>query len=359
MRKLFLISAILLFCGIFACKDGSDSNSSTCTDAELFELEASITSALTSAVTDVDDFSLLLESVDGRTYSFHRGTSTGTTSYQSASTSKLITAVVILFQIENWNTGLSLDSNPQDFISFWDMDSDVKLRHLLSFTSGFWNEPLCLNNPSADFSACVRKIYDANNSLGVESGSEYYYSSTHLQIAGLMAVNAGGFSDWGELFERFKVETGLFSDSAYDLPSSTNPRLAGGMHWTADEYLAFLRKLYNGELLSTEMTTALWRNQRGDAVVLNSPALSGIGEDWGYGFGNWAECESQSYDCGASLHRNSSPGAYGAYPFIDFDYNYFGILARQGRLGTFTEGFYLFKEIEDLAVQWASNSCRD
>ena len=121
MRKLFLISAILLFCGVFACKDGSDSNSSTCTDAELLELEASITSALTSAVTDVDDFSLLLESVDGRTYSFHRGTSTGTTSYQSASTSKLITAVVILFQIENWNTGLSL----------------IRIRRIL-FLSGTW-----------------------------------------------------------------------------------------------------------------------------------------------------------------------------------------------------------------------------
>lgn len=60
----------------------------------------------------------------------------------------------------------------------------------------------------------------------------------------------------------------------------------------------------------------------------------------------------KTFDCGAG-HRNSSPGAYGAYPFIDFDHHYFGILARQGKLGTFREGDQLFGVIAADVTRWA------
>jgi CubicO group peptidase (beta-lactamase class C family) len=335
--------------------------STTCTDPQIAQLEQDMTSALTATTTDAD-FTLMLESADGRNYSYSTGQSTSTTSYESASTSKLVTAVVILSLIDRGTTTLTLDSRPQDLISFWtptagNPASAITLRHLLSFASGFYTEPLCINAAIANFNTCVQNIYNTNINNNIVPGSEFYYSGTHLQIAGLMAINAGGYADWTAMFDDFKTRTGLFSHSTYDLPSSSNPRLAGGMHWIAEDYLAFLQALYSGRILSANMSAELWANQRGAATVVNSPILTAMGEDWGYGLGNWVECKTPSFNCGSSLQRNSSPGAYGAYPFIDFENRYFGILARQGAQGTFANGINLFRTVETTANKWATKSC--
>ena len=101
-------------------------------------------------------------------------------------------------------------------------------------------------------------------------------------------------------------------------------------------------------------------DHRGTATVAYSPAIESLGEDWSYGLGNWLECAEATggtaFDCGSG-HRNSSPGAYGSYPFLDFDHRYFGILARQGSVGTFPEGVAIFRAVEALAVKWAANDC--
>ncbi|HUX40087.1 MAG TPA: serine hydrolase domain-containing protein [Rectinemataceae bacterium] len=315
-----------------------------------------MTVTLSKATTDVD-FTLLLERPDGKSFSYSRGSSTAMTSYESASTSKLVTAVVILSLVDRGVGGLSLDSKAADLLG-WTVPagnpaSQMTLRHLLSFTSGFWDEPAIINSPTATFAQSVQAIYDTNITENTIPGSQFYYASTHLQIAGMMAIWAGGFADWTAVFNDFKSRTGLFAHSVYDLPSTTNPRLAGGMHWTAEDYLAFLRALYKGQILSSTMSAELWASQRGTGTVTYSPVLDKLGEDWAYAFGNWVECPSANFDASATTGRNSSPGAYGAYPFIDFRRGYFGILARQGALGTFPNGVNLFRTVQDTAAQWA------
>jgi hypothetical protein len=174
-----------------------------------------------------------------------------------------------------------------------------------------------------------------------------------------MTMNAKAVASWTAVFDDFKARTGLFPTSVFDLPSAGNPRLAGGMHWSADEYLGFLRALVAGRLLSPAAQAELFTNQRGGATVAYSPTLA-LGEDWAYGLGNWLECPTAktagSFDCGAG-HRNSSPGAYGAYPFIDFDDRYLGILARQGGLRTYPEGVETFRAVQPLIQQWAHLRC--
>jgi hypothetical protein len=127
------------------------------------------------------------------------------------------------------------------------------------------------------------------------------------------------------------------------------------MHWRGLEYLDFLRTLQQGELLEAATRQAMLDNQRGDATVAGSPALA-VGQDWAYGFGNWLECPTavagQPFNC-SSGYRNSSPGAYGAYPFIDFEHRYIGLLARQGTLGSFVEGNALFASVAEDAALWA------
>jgi hypothetical protein len=331
----------------------------SCSGAQLAWLEQAMNATLATVNTDAD-FSLLLESFDGRRYHYARGGATPARSYESASTSKWVSAAVILSLVDRGF--LSLESRPQEFLEFWRLPADhpgqaITLRQLLAFTSGFSEEPLCLNLPNVDFAACVQSIYLANRDRRVVPGSEYHYASSHLQIAGLMALRARGLANWNELFAEFQARTGLFPTSRYDLPSARNPRLAGGMHWTGEEYLGFLRALRERRVLSDLMAAQLFSDQRGTARVAYSPALGSTGADWSYGLGNWLECASPVYNCGPGLHRNSSPGAYGAYPFIDFAQGYFGMLARQGGLGTGFEGVAVVRSIEAWAGKWARRSC--
>jgi CubicO group peptidase (beta-lactamase class C family) len=345
----------LLFCAALAA---CSSDSPPSCDAEIAALEGEMRAALDAAaldpaVTADPDFTVLLETPSGRRFAHAHGASSATTRYESASTSKLVAAVVLLDLVDAGR--LSLSSRPHDLISFWEEDQ-VTLRDLLSFTSGFADEPLCVNLPGADFEQCVRRIHDDNRAGAAPPGSEFAYSSAHMQVAGLMAVRATGAAGFAEVFDAWRQKTGLFPTGAFDLPSLENPRLAGGMHWTAAEYLDFLRALARGELLAPATQAALFADQRGAAVVVASPAGRVTGEDWSYGLGNWLECRSASFDCGAG-HRNSSPGAYGAYPFIDFDHGYFGIVARQGGLGTGFEGVAIARSIEAPAARWAAVTC--
>jgi CubicO group peptidase (beta-lactamase class C family) len=319
------------------------------------ELEARMDSVLSQTSSEVD-FSFAVERQDGRRYSFNRGGSNLQTSYESASTSKLVTAVIIMRLVEQGY--LNLSDRPQDYISSWPIGSSdslysMTLAQLLSFTSGLTVEPLCLNFGIADFESCATTIANNNAGNGINPGDEFYYASTHLQVAGLMAVKALSVASWQDVFTVFKAETGLFSIAAYDLPSASNPRLAGGMHWSGEEYLAFLKALKQGLLLNETSMNQLLADQIASATIVHSPAIDGLGEDWHYGFGLWHECQSASFDCVAGT-RISSPGAYGAYPYWDRSKNYTGIVARQGLLGTYTNGVAIERAVRTNVEEWVA-----
>jgi CubicO group peptidase (beta-lactamase class C family) len=318
-----------------------------------------MSAALDSAVQDPTitrepNLTVALETADGHRFVYSHGDSSLEKSYDSASTSKWVAASVILDLVDRGT--LKLSDEPSAYLPFWKAQG-VTLAQLLSFTSGYSKEPLCFNLPNADFADCVERAYDANVDIALPPGSAFDYSSTHLQIAGLMAVRAVGAQSFGEVFANWQANSRLFPHGAFDLPSPNNPRLAGGMHWTAAEYLAFLRAIYDGKLLEPKTREAMLGSQRGEAKVVDSPVLTALGQDWAYGFGNWLECPtaigSDSFNCDAGK-RNSSPGAYGAYPFIDFEHHYLGILARQGELGTFRDGDALFSVITADATRWAT-----
>jgi hypothetical protein len=357
MRLDFTLAIWIFFviCFVSGCDSGgSDEGSPNDSQCSVTALEAEMDTLLSKTSSEVD-FSFCVERDDGRRYSFNRGDSTLQTSYESASTSKLVSAVIILRLVEQGYLNL-LDS-PQDYISAWPIPSDdslygMTLAQLLSFTSGLTDEPLCLNVGISNFETCVIKIANTNAGNGILPGQEFYYPGTHLQVAGLMAIKALGVSNWQDVFTLFKAETGLFATATYDLPSSTNPRLAGGMHWTGEEYLAFLKALKDGALLTDPLIDQLLADHTASATIVNSPTVSALGEDWHYGFGLWHECQSASFDCVAGA-RVSSPGAYGAYPFWDRTDDYIGIVARQGELGTFTNGIAIERSVRAKVEQWA------
>lgn len=319
--------------------------------------ESELDAALAAVVTDTD-FTFAVARSDGRRYSFSRGASSLGTEYESASTSKLVTAVVICRLVEQGH--LDLGDHPQDHIPDWAIPADdplygITLAHLLSFTSGLVTEPFCLNLPGADFGACVLNIAEGNAGNGLVPGERFHYASTHLQVAGLMAVRARGLANWTEVFAEFRTQTGLFPTGRYDLPSADNPRLAGGMHWTGAEYLDFLEALGSGALLADGSMVEFLRDRTADGVTIAYSPVTEIGEEWHYGFGFWHECASPTFDCVAGA-RISSPGAYGAYPFWDRDRGYVGIVARQGELQTGFQGVSIERAVRAQVEAW--DACR-
>jgi CubicO group peptidase (beta-lactamase class C family) len=349
----------VLFAAIFSiisgCGGSSGSSNNDTEPEPIVTIEGQLHAALDSVNTGTD-FTLIVESNNGTQFIHNRGASTTTKSYRSASTSKMVTASLILWLVEQGI--IFLDDNPQDYLYFWPTignHATIELRHLLNFTSGLSNEPACLNFANADFSDCVKTILDNNSSIPAP-GEEFYYASTHLQVAGLMAIQASGFSDWEQVFNYFKSETQLFTNAYFDLPSVSNPRLAGGMHWQADEYLEFLGAIFHQQILSPASIEAMTSDQIGNASVIYSPfAEGGLGGDWHYGFGQWIECPQVPFSCSITT-RVSSIGAYGAYPFIDFEQEYFGIIAREGAFGTGSEGYQLWAEVETELAEWATNN---
>lgn len=345
---LLIISTILSACSSSGDDTGGGTGAGVISKSEL---EAEIRNDLNNYNTSVA-FTLFVKSANGSTFLHSTGNSSESTVYKSASSSKLVTAVIILSLV---NDGvLSLEDNPQTFITSWPTTGNlaaIKLRHLLSFTSGLSEEPLCISLPGFDFASCIDNIISKNSSSTVP-GASFYYGPSHMQVAGLMAINATGNTSWSEVFSQFQAKTGLFLSSAYNLPSSTNPRLAGGMSWTASDYLSFLEALYNKTILPDHLFNALSTDQISTAAIDNSPALA-IGEDWHYGYGIWIECKANPYNCTQSS-RVSSPGAFGAYPFMDLENQYYGILARQGLFGTFPEGIAIFESVSQKLADWAA-----
>lgn len=330
---------------------------------------AGVAAALRSAI-DVHptsvDFTLMLGNAHGIFFEHSHGASTADTIYESASTSKWVTGAVLMHLVDSTAqlaSPLALESRPQAFIASWttdaaDLRSLVTLEMLLSFRSGL---QLLDNNfdcstglvTETSLASCVASIHAvAGQSASLlVPGQSFVYGSNHLQVAGLMAMRQQNLDTWGAVFEAFKADTGLFATSVYDLPDRDNPRLAGGMHWTAREYVAFLGRLFGGTLLSSASAQAMFSDHTPEGVVemTRSPTLEGLGEMWHYGLGTWLECRSPTWQasCG-STRRFSSPGAYGAYPFIDFGAGFYGILARQGSLQSFPEGIQVYRDLEPL-----------
>jgi len=339
--------------------DGSQSATS-CSAGQTEALEAQMGSQLAQASSEVD-FSFSVQRKDGRRYNFNRGVSTLQTHYESASTSKLVSSVIIMRLVERGY--LNLAAKPQDLISSWPIGSSdtlypMTLLNLMSFTSGLTVEPTCLNDPNTNMEACVDNIASTNAGNGIVPGSQFFYAATHQQVAGLMAVKARGMT-WPDIFAEFKRQTGLFSTTTFDVPSLSNPRIAGGMHFTGDEYMAFLRAFHDGLLLNAASMSQLLADHTASVPIVYSPFMSGIGggpglgEDWHFGLGLAHECRSAKFNCVAGA-RVSSPGALGSYPFWDRTKNYTGIVVRQGVFGTLIKGIGIERSVQPLIEQWAT-----
>jgi CubicO group peptidase (beta-lactamase class C family) len=113
-----------------------------------------------------------------------------------------------------------------------------------------------------------------------------------------------------------------------------NPLLQGGAVTTAEDYMRFLTMLANsGEyqgrrILSAASVEAMETAQTLGKPMDYLPPGSKSGHDLQYALGNW--CERWDEDGRCTLV--SSPGAFGAYPWIDRQSGLYGIFFTRTRL---------------------------
>jgi hypothetical protein len=101
------------------------------------------------------------------------------------------------------------------------------------------------------------------------------------------------------------------------------PLLAGGIYGTANDYTPLLRAVLSGQL---QMLGALGKNPVcawTGASSCNAAYSPIITVHWHYSMAHWVEDDPTSGD-GAF----SSPGAFGFYPWIEANKNYYGVIAR-------------------------------
>lgn len=338
----------------------TDLATNTCTPRQLRQMSNDIKEKLATTIL-ASDFSFEVTTDDGRQILYSRGNSDMNTVYESASTSKWVSGAIILSLVDQGY--LSLDSKPQDFLpkAIWPIEPtdplyNIRLRDLLSFTSGLTEEPKCMNHPGADYAACVRDIALINAKNGKVPATEFWYSGSHLQVAGLMAIKARGAKSWQDLYKEFQTRTKLFPTATYDLPSASNPRLAGGMHWNGNEYMDFVQAYYNHKILSKELQAIAMSDQLvGKSIPPEGNPAAKRHRDWHYGFALWLECDSKVFDC-TEVESFSSPGAYGAYPFMDVKYKFQGIIAREEKPGI-VPGYDIYDLVKPQVIKWAAKDC--
>lgn len=229
---------------------------------------------------------------------------------------------------------MSLDDHPQRWISWWTNDTvgdrraRVKLADLLSFTSGFTGEYNC---PSQTLDGCVQTIYSGG--CRFEPNTTYHYGGDHLQVAALMAINAGGYSKWIDLFtERVYTPTGATGSMLYTPGGSTNSRIAGGLLTSTNTYIQMFMGFYLPTLFNVT-TLARMQVDRTQApnVTIDSrpPGVDQIGLDWHYCGSFWYECNLPIFNATcANANIFSSPGAFGFSPSVDRVNDYWMVISQ-------------------------------
>lgn len=217
--------------------------------------------------------------------------------------------------------------------------ADATVRQLLSFTAG---QGGLLGG--ADIRQSTRMTLQqsaaeiARRRLTDPAGSTFRYGGPSLQLAGAALENVTGLS-WEEAFQQKLGRPLGLNDARWsgalgreDRGPVTNPNLQAGLVITAEDYGRFLGMLAAGgvfegrEILSRDAVDTLMTVQtEGVTMAFRPPGAEGEAQ---YNLGSWCE---RAWSGGA-CRLASSPGALGAYPWVDRETGLAGFFFMRHRL---------------------------
>lgn len=240
-----------------------------------------------------------------------------------ASSSKWLSAALVMTFVDEGK--LNLEDSIGKFLPVMSMNGKGNIRiwqclsHLTGIKSAGLKESLTEMKNISSMDEAMDKI--ALLPMEGEPGKTFHYSNTGLQIAGAVIEKINGKS-FEELFiERIakpcEMNQSDFGNGKVALP-------AGGAYSTPEDYMHFLSMILNNglykrkKILSERSVVLMQQNYAKDAVIKYSPAEAG---NWGYGFGEWV-----MEDAALRSKAVTSPGLFGAFPWVDNDRGYAAFL---------------------------------
>ena len=258
----------------------------------------------------------------------HYGGYTGATRVPIASASKWVSALVLARLVERG--ALRWESTVGEW---WPTVAAEKrgitLAQLFSHTSGLPGEETgCIGTALTTLQACAAQILAGP--MIAAPGTTFAYGGLSMQVAGAMAERAMGES-WDALFAReLAAPLGLrstdfgFTSTSPDPVTVPNPRIAGGVRSTLDDYRR-LMAMWQADgviriganagqrYLSVATMREMQRDRAVGTVRRDAPPSVELYPGWGYGFGFWILPTARA---GAPVIE-SSPGAFGFQGWVD------------------------------------------
>lgn len=248
-----------------------------------------------------------------------------------ASATKWLSGALILSLVDEGNLSLD-DSVAQYMPDFTEQKAQITIRQLFAHTSGLPPEASCRNNRATSLEDCAKAI--ARLPLQAEPGATFHYGGVSMHVGGRVAEVATGKA-WNDIFiEKIAGPLGMQQTDYHAYGATQNPRPAGDARSSLDEYGRFLQMLLNRgvfegrRVLSQEAVAEMLRDQT-DGATLTYTIFHDKGHldpdlpNARYGLGVWLE--KHDSDTGEVLEA-SSPGALGAYPWLDLGNNIGGII---------------------------------
>ena len=287
-----------------------------------------------------------------------------------ASAGKWTTAVTVMAVVESGR--LALSSTTGEILGWTGPKAAIRLDQLLSLRAGLAlraGEALSgFGNPAVSLQAGVKEIFEKTEQ-STPAGAQFRYGSLPLQVAAAMAEKASGKS-WTSLVESTLVRplglkgTFYYADVAgRGRVPSDNPVVAGAMVSNTEDYLSFLRVLFEGgasrgvRILSAASMRALEVDQTvlASLPTADTPLRRFFGS-FHYASGHWIECRGAPARCDADSPR-SSLGAAGWYPWFDRKTGYYALISTvqnaedQTRQGVLTKAIFDVKSAVALSAE--------
>lgn len=303
---------------------------------------------------------LLIGSREGILHESYLGNYTRSTVVPIASASKLLSGVRMLQLAERG--ALSLDAPVSSYLpQFTGLKGTMTVRQMFSHTSGFgddsgsaimFNSAITLAQ-AVDQIACCRPL-----NAGYSVGGQFSYGGVSMHIAGRVAEVVGG-GDWqARWIAEISAPLGITSIDWQGLGTTQNYGIAGSARSNLRDYGQVLHMLTNAgrsnntRILRASSVAVLKQDQVGTLPIAYSPINAG--SIIKYGVGSWLE-PNRPVNQAALIH---SLGAFGFFPWVDFERGLFGIFMLRGGAGINSAAYpsYL-RMLSDIASEADSLNC--
>jgi CubicO group peptidase (beta-lactamase class C family) len=313
---------------------------------------------------------IIVESDDGVIHHEHWGEFTEARISLVASSSKMITAGVLMHLDDDGV--LDVDAPVADVVEWGAGNPGITPAQLVSNSSGLvglldnfgYGPYRCQWSPAGQMQECAEAIFTTTEDDGdvAEPDTTFRYGGAQWQIAGAVAEVASGRS-WSQLVEEIYVEPcelealgynnhftqlipgGFGYPTAFDsdpskLVDTNNPNMEGGAYVTTGDYgKLLLMNLRDGRCGESQVLSAeALARMQGDRIA---DAYDGDAYDanTGYGMGWWVD---------RTTGRITDPGAYGSVAWLDLadDYGAFLVIERDSETGAELAAF-LYDVIDD------------